>query len=314
VAIVLLRKARYKIFAIAMTLVLVSTAAQWVGRPEMLRELLKRVGAVGSAIEIGSGEEEGRCPPDTDPADCAKERLPRREVRVLYIQQGIRLWAAAPVLGYGVGQFGGIVAWEHDNEWYKDSRFGPDGFNMHGFQAKQVDLFWLHLLVEVGTVGTLFYLLWYLLLGLPQIKAARRRNRSDSGGARAGGRRDATLFEERPYWAQMAILWAPAVLVFGAVIAFLSPALEDPLYPPLMFGVLGLGWLALSTKDRLPADPDPAGAGTTVDDPASPPSTSIVDGVTPAGPDGSNPPVRRDGDGGTEPVSALYGEGERVAR
>ena len=47
--------------------------------------------------------------------------------------------------GYGVGQFGGIVAEQHDPNWEKDPRFGPNGFNLYDFTGTTVDSFWLHL-------------------------------------------------------------------------------------------------------------------------------------------------------------------------
>jgi hypothetical protein len=128
------------------------------------------------------------------------------------------------VFGYGVGQFGGIVAFRNDPNWNLDPRFGPDGFDRHGFKAKTVDSFWLHLAVEAGALGAIAYVVWTWLMGLPFMRRARRQE-ADHGAASA------------------AAYWAPAALVFGALIAVFAPSLEDPLFPPLMFSVIGIGWV-----------------------------------------------------------------------
>jgi hypothetical protein len=41
---------------------------------------------------------------------------------------------------------------------------------------------------------------------------------------------------------QAADRWAPVAILFGSLVAGLSPALEDPLFPPLLLGVAGLAW------------------------------------------------------------------------
>ncbi len=96
---------------------------------------------------------------------------------MLFSQQGADLLADRPVLGYGVGQFGGIVAETHDPNWAADPRFGPDGFNLHDYDDITVDSFWLHLTVETGTLGLIAYLVWLTLLALPLIELTRRLRR-----------------------------------------------------------------------------------------------------------------------------------------
>ncbi|WP_162907599.1 O-antigen ligase family protein [Allorhizocola rhizosphaerae] len=149
------------------------------------------------------------------------------EVRVLFIKQGVKLFEHEPVFGYGIGQFGGIVAVRNDPAWNMDPRFvevlGPLGFHMSKFEAVSVDVFWLHLLVEAGAVGLVAYLVWMALVASPLIGAAWRR---------AGPARDRAMF-----------LFAVATLGFGLVIAAWSISLEDPLWPPLMFAVLGFAWV-----------------------------------------------------------------------
>ncbi|GIH08517.1 hypothetical protein Rhe02_65840 [Rhizocola hellebori] len=131
---------------------------------------------------------------------------PDREIRILYAQQSFRLLARRPVLGYGAGTFGGIVALQTDPDWHRHPRLGPNGFDLFGFHGKTVDSFWLHLMVELGLVGLGCYLLWLAML-------ARR-------------------LRHRPA--------AVAALAFAVVVAVFSPALESPMFAPLLFGLLGL--------------------------------------------------------------------------
>lgn len=230
-ALAVLRRGRLKKFAAAVAAVVAFTGVVWSAHPGNWAELNNRLAGVISAFQVPSGSEAGIvCDPSK--STCTIQGLPKREVRILYIQQGVKLWIDRPFFGYGVGQFGGFVAYRHDPQWYLDPRFGPGGFDMHGFNAKQVDSFWLHLLVEVGAVGSIAYLTWYALLGWPCVCAAALRLRRERRG------KPADL-----YLVQPAVLWAPAALVFGGVVAALSPALEDPLFPPLMFGIVGLGWV-----------------------------------------------------------------------
>jgi O-antigen ligase len=163
------------------------------------------------------------------------------EIRILFAKQGAKLWAASPVLGYGVGQFGGIVAVKNDPNWNMDPRFqkvlGPDGFNLFDFKSTSVDVFWLHLLVEVGALGVLAYVMWMFLIASPLIRAAWQRGRK-MGGVRGSPDSGAIL------------LWACGTFVFAMLVAAWSPSLEDPLFPALMFAVLGLGWALLSRESR----------------------------------------------------------------
>jgi len=166
-----------------------------------------------------------------------------REVRVLFITQGMKLFQANPVLGYGLGQFGGIVAVKADAEWNKDPRFidvlGPNGFDMYGFEAVTVDVFWLHLMVEAGVLGLLAYLVWMWFVGRPVFEAVRRRGPPTEADQ---SRRDPTHL--RIY------IWAAATLVFALLTAAWSPVLEDPVFPPLLFAVLGFGWVLWQREQR----------------------------------------------------------------
>ncbi|WP_204003739.1 glycosyltransferase [Virgisporangium aurantiacum] len=152
-----------------------------------------------------------------------------REIRVLYAQQAFDLWRHRPLLGYGTGQFGGYVAYQNNPRWNEDPRFGPNGFDMHGFYTETVDSFWLHLWVETGAIGALAYVGWLFLLIRPLLTASRRaRRKSDASGER-------TL-------PSPALPWAIATMAVAFLVAFLSISLEDPLFPALLFTVLGIAW------------------------------------------------------------------------
>jgi O-Antigen ligase len=139
------------------------------------------------------------------PGSPCRRAEPAQEIRIVYARQGLALLAEKPLLGYGPGTFGGIVALEADPGWNTHPRFGASGFDLHGFHGKTVDSFWLHLLVEVGIVGVLAYLGW--------LWAATVRGPDSLGWALTG---------------------------FAAVVAVFSPALEGPLVPPLLFAALAL--------------------------------------------------------------------------
>jgi len=135
-----------------------------------------------------------------------------------------------PLLGYGTGQFGGYVAYQNNPKWNEDPRFGPGGFNLHGFYTETVDSFWIHLGVETGALGAIAYLAWLFLLCRPLLRQARRR--PDPAAGRVARRR-----APPPVYA-----WAVASVAASVLIAFLAIALEDPLYPALLFTVLGIAW------------------------------------------------------------------------
>ncbi|GAA0898023.1 hypothetical protein GCM10009557_73100 [Virgisporangium ochraceum] len=158
-----------------------------------------------------------------------------REIRILYAHQAFDLWLHRPLLGYGTGQFGGYVAYQNNPRWNEDTRFGPHGFDMHGFYTETVDSFWLHLWVETGAIGVLAYVTWLFLLIRPLLLAARRaRRRTDRG--------EPTDARGEPALPSPAVPWAVAAMVVAVLVAFLSISLENPLFPPLLFTVLGIAW------------------------------------------------------------------------
>jgi len=228
----ILQRRHLRSLAAGVLIVVALTGIAWTVQSGNWASLAGRFQGVISAVQVPSGDESGvTCDPTTQA--CTVTGLPKRENRVLYLQQGVNLWATRPLLGFGVGQFGGSVASQNDPLWYLDPRFGPGGFDMHGFDASQVDSFWLHLLVETGALGFIAYMAWYGLLWWSSVVAASRARRVSSGRSDPS----ADTIE------QAVNQWAAAALVFGFLVAGFSPALEDPLFAPLLMAIVGLAWV-----------------------------------------------------------------------
>ncbi|MBX6749074.1 MAG: O-antigen ligase family protein [Micromonosporaceae bacterium] len=231
-----LRRGGGRAILIAGVLVAVIFAANQLARPGNLDTLIFRIKGVFNATETVAGEED--CEGFKTTRECVEAgRVEAREIRVLFYQQGARLLAHRPVLGYGVGQFGGIVAEQNDPNWELDPRF-PGGFKLYDFDGTTVDSFWLHLAVEVGLLGLLVYLAWLWLLIAPLVGATNR-----FAGRRVIGAGRSRSPTGEPDRAQSVALWGTGVMIFLVLVGFFSPALEDPLFPPLVFAVIGLGWV-----------------------------------------------------------------------
>jgi len=249
-----LRRGGGRVLLVASVVAVALFAANQLARPGNLDTLIFRIQGVFNATETVAGEED--CEGFETTRECVEAgRVEAREIRVLFYQQGARLLAHRPVLGYGVGQFGGIVAEQHDPNWELDPRF-PGGFNLYDFDGTTVDSFWLHLAVEVGLLGLLVYLAWLWLVTAPLVGTTNRfAGRRVLG---AGRFRSPTPVPER---AQAVALWGVGVMIFLVLVGFFSPALEDPLFPPLVFAVFGLGWVLARDGNHLepPRSSEPAG-------------------------------------------------------
>jgi hypothetical protein len=221
-----LRRAGGRTVLIGGAVIAILFAGNLLIRPENITEILFRLRGVNHAIAEPAGTE--NCAGYATIQECTDAgATPSKEIRLLFYQQGARLLLHRPLLGYGVGHFGGIVAEQHDPNWDKDPRFGPDGFKLYDFTGTTVDSFWLHLAVEVGVLGTVAYLVWLYLLIAPLARASRRAP---------------------PSVASNTGLWAVGSLVFAVLVAAMSPALEDPLFPPLLFGIVGIAWVLRSAS------------------------------------------------------------------
>jgi O-antigen ligase len=229
-----LRRGGGRVVLLASTIIVVLFAGHLLIRPANIDELARRLQGVIGAVDTPSGNED--CAEFATNDECVRAgRVQEREIRLLFFQQGARLLAHRPILGYGVGQFGGIVAEQHDPNWELDPRF-PGGFDLHDFDGTTVDSFWLHLVVETGVLGLLAYLAWLWLLIVPLLGVTARFSGRRVWGSR--GPRGPT--DER---AGAAALWGIGATLFTVLVSVLSPALEDPLFPPLVFAILGIGWV-----------------------------------------------------------------------
>lgn len=255
VVVALVNRVRFAPVA-GVALVVVATAAlPLLVTPSNRAEWNRRFAGVVNAVEAPSGYREGQQPtpaPACDkPEGCQAEPVPppaEREIRILYARQAAKLWVHRPLLGYGTGQFGGYVAYQNNPHWNDDPRFGPGGFNLHGFYTETVDSFWIHLGVETGALGALAYLAWLFLLCRPLLRQARRRP-DPAAGRQARRRAPPAVYA-----------WAVGSVAAGVLIAFLAIALEDPLFPALLFTVLGIAWTlgvpeAGRGRTRAPGEP-----------------------------------------------------------
>jgi len=218
-----LARIRWRRVAAVVAIVAVSAAAPMLALPGNRTEVMRRATGLGISLGIPlppppadlSQPICGPPPPvHTERGSACRNALPDQEIRVVYARQGVPLWRARPVLGYGPGTFGGIVALQTDPSWNRNPRFAPGGFDLHGFAGKTVDSFWLHLVIELGTAGLLAYLAWLWLLCGPL-----RRTRADP-----------------------IVLFGPAAVIFVVITGVFSLSPEGPFVPVLLFGALGLAW------------------------------------------------------------------------
>ena len=96
------------------------------------------------------------------------------DLRLQFIDNAAPIIGDHPLLGAGPGRYGGAVAWRLGTPLYDEYTAGavPEG--------RTVDNFWLHLLVEVGVLGTLLFGAALVLAAWGALRAAR----ASSGWAR----------------------------------------------------------------------------------------------------------------------------------
>jgi O-antigen ligase len=251
-----LRKQGGRKAVVAVVLISVFFLGHLFARPENLSVLSDRLGGLVNAVQTPSGTED--CAGfETNDACIKAGKVQPRESRMLFYQQGADLLVDKPLLGYGVGHFGGIVAETNDPNWEEHPRWGPGGFDLHDYDGTTVDSFWLHLAVEVGLLGLLAYLVWLGLITLPLLRSTRRfATRAAKDAARSAARRPVYTAASA---AHPAVYWAVAAMIFAVFVGFLSPALEDPLFPMVLFGIMGLGWV-MNRREATPVTTGPVRA------------------------------------------------------
>ncbi len=94
-----------------------------------------------------------------------------RDLRVLFVINGLPIVKDHPLLGVGPGRYGGAAADNYHTPVY--SQYGTEELFANPTQ-RTVDDFWLHLVVESGLLGLAAYLAMVGAALLPIIGAARR--------------------------------------------------------------------------------------------------------------------------------------------
>ena len=93
-----------------------------------------------------------------------------RDLRVLFILNGLPILADHPLLGVGPGRFGGAAADLYGTPVY--AAYGTDKLFTSASQ-RTVDDFWLHLAVEFGVLGLIAYLAMVAAVLRQIMRAAR---------------------------------------------------------------------------------------------------------------------------------------------
>lgn len=94
-----------------------------------------------------------------------------KDLRTLFIKNGLPILAAHPLLGVGPGMYGGAVADIFGTPVYH--AYHTDRLFTNATQ-NTVDNFWLHLLVEAGIPGTLAFIGALVAIGWPILRLAAR--------------------------------------------------------------------------------------------------------------------------------------------
>jgi putative inorganic carbon (hco3(-)) transporter len=113
------------------------------GRPDLIGSTLGRVGAVPEG----------------------------RDLRSLFVQNAVPIIADHPLLGVGPGRYGGAVADLVETPVYAE--YGTDELFTVPTQ-RTVDNFWLHLVVELGAIGTAIFIAAAAVPWVQVVQAARR--------------------------------------------------------------------------------------------------------------------------------------------
>ena len=94
-----------------------------------------------------------------------------KDLRTLFIKNGLPIVAAHPLLGVGPGMYGGAVADIFGTPIYAEYKTNKLFTNP---AQNTVDNFWLHILVEAGILGTLAFIGGLLAIGWPILRLAAR--------------------------------------------------------------------------------------------------------------------------------------------
>jgi O-antigen ligase len=158
-----------------------------------------------------------------------------RDLRTLFILNGIPIVADNPFLGVGPGRYGGAAADIFDTPVY--AKYGTDILFSDPSQ-RTVDDFWLHLLVESGVLGFLAFVGMILTAVVPMIRATVH----DTGRRRV-------------------VLTGIVIAAFALVVNSVSTMLLEANSVAFVFWfLLGIGSLIAAHEDTEPVPVPVAGA------------------------------------------------------
>lgn len=133
--------------------------------------------------------------------------------RFLFLNKAFEVFLDNPLLGVGPGKFGGWVSINYKESWVYQS------FNFTTDNISSIDMFFPHLIGELGALGFVCYMLIYLIPFLFFIKVYRSESSSDV-----------------KYFSLVLILLIPILLLIG----WFSISLETQLVLSLFFIIIGI--------------------------------------------------------------------------
>lgn len=150
----------------------------------------------------------------------SREYFQADEYRGTFLYKALQAFGDYPVLGAGPGRFGGWVSVNYK----PSSLYAEYGFSTQGISS--IDMFWPHLLVETGIIGTIAYCTIYLTMMVgtwSQLRESRNQDRESCVNL--------TL-------ARALLFYVPAICIVG----LFSSALESQVclcQLAVLFGLLG---------------------------------------------------------------------------
>jgi O-antigen ligase len=98
----------------------------------------------------------------------ARELRSNNTYRGYTLAKSMEIWKENPLIGVGPGMYGGVVSVMFNSHIYKEYNFSQYWFDYGLRRFRSLDQFWPQILVEMGLIGTLFFMfLLYLLVRIP---------------------------------------------------------------------------------------------------------------------------------------------------
>jgi len=86
------------------------------------------------------------------------------QYRGYVIRKSLEIWRHSPIFGFGPGTYGGVVSVEFNSPIYRKYDFSElwYEYGIKGFHS--LDMFWMQILVEMGLLGTIFFVYFLFML------------------------------------------------------------------------------------------------------------------------------------------------------